>query len=261
MPRERYTFAQKRCLGLAGKVIQNTRMIGPGAKVGVAVSGGVDGWVLLKVLQLRRRIVPFRYDIMALHINPGFDSQSHVPLVDWLLQEGIAGHVEISRHGVDAHGPENRKRSACFYCSMLRRKRLFDLCAQYNLTHLAFVHNADDLAATFMMNLIQNGRIYGMALKDGFFGNRLSVIRPLLFVEKNFIIRAAQAWKLPIWKNECPSAGNTKRSDMETELAALYKIHPKAKTNILNALCRWEFNLAAAENNSQYVPDKEEPMP
>ncbi len=243
MARERYTFAQQRCLGLTGKLVQNTNMIGPNARVGIAVSGGVDSWVLLQVLHLRRRVVPFNYDIMALHINPGFAPHNHAPLLDWLEREGVAGHVELSDHGPRAHSPENLKRSACFYCAMLRRKRLFDLCAQYNLTHLAFGHNADDLAATFLMNLVQNGRVDGMAIKDDFFGGRLSVIRPMMLVEKSLIIRAAKAWGLPVWQGECPSAGNTRRSDMQEELNALYKIHPKAKTNILNGLCRWEFGL------------------
>ena len=57
---------------------------GPGAKVGVAVSGGVDSWVLLEVLRRRQRIVPFRFDIMAIHLNPGFDAENHAPLVEYL---------------------------------------------------------------------------------------------------------------------------------------------------------------------------------
>ena len=250
MSRERYTFAQKRCIALTGKLMQTTSMIHPGARIGVAVSGGVDSWVLLNVLHLRQRIVPFKFEIMALHINPGFDPENHAPLLEWLEREGVAGHVELSDHGLVAHGPENRKRSACFYCAMLRRKRLFDLCGHYNLTHLAFGHNADDLAATFLMNLIQNGRVDGLRIQDDFFGGRLGVIRPMLLVEKSSIIRAAKAWNLQVWKNNCPSAGNSRRSDIEHELAELYKLHPKAKTNVLNALCRWELNLTMAGKES-----------
>ena len=241
--RERLTFAQKRCIALTGKLMQNTAMIGPGARIGVAVSGGVDSWVLLNVLHLRRRIVPFKFEIMALHVNPGFDPENHAPLLEWLEREGVPGHVETTEHGTLAHSEVNRKRSACFFCAMLRRKRLFDLCAKYKLSHLAFGHNADDLASTFLMNLVQNGRVDGLKIKDDFFGGALSVIRPMLLVDKSLIIRAAKAWNLPVWKNDCPSAGNTRRSDMEEQLKALYSIHPKAKTNILSGLCRWEFDL------------------
>ena len=246
MTRERYTFAQKSCIALTGKLMQTTSMIHPGARIGIAVSGGVDSWVLLNVLHLRRRIVPFKFEIMALHINPGFEPESHAPLLEWLAHEGVAGHVETTNHGPAAHGPENRKRSACFYCAMLRRKRLFELCAQYNLSHLAFGHNADDLAATFLMNLVQNGRVDGLRIQDNFFGGRLGVIRPMMLVDKSQIQRAAKAWNLPVWKNNCPSAGNSRRSDIEHELRELYKLHPKAKTNVLNGLCRWELNLTTS---------------
>lgn len=241
--RERLSFAQKRCVALTGKLMQNTEMIGPGARIGVAVSGGVDSWVLLNVLHLRRRIVPFKFEIMALHVNPGFDPDNHAPLIEWLEREGVPGHVETTDHGLLAHSEVNQKRSACFFCAMLRRKRLFDLCAKYKLSHLAFGHNADDLASTFLMNLVQNGRVDGLRIKDDFFGGALSVIRPMLLVDKSLIIKAAKTWGLPVWKNNCPSAGATRRSDMEEQLKALYSIHPKAKTNVLAGLCRWEFDL------------------
>ena len=84
--------------------MQTTSMIHPGARIGVAVSGGVDSWVLLNVLHLRQRIVPFKFEIMALHINPGFDPENHAPLLEWLEREGVAGHVELSDHGLVAHG-------------------------------------------------------------------------------------------------------------------------------------------------------------
>ena len=249
--RERLCFAQKRCLALCGKLMQGSGMIAPGARIGIAVSGGVDSWVLLQTLHLRRRIVPFPFEIMALHVNPGFDPENHAPLLEWLEREGVPGHIEVSNHGPMAHSEINQKRSACFFCAMLRRKSLFDLCTKYRLTHLAFGHNADDLAATFLLNLIQNGRVDGMKMKDDFFEGRLSVIRPLMLVDKSLIIKAARAWKLPVWKNTCPSAGSTRRADMENVLQGLYTLHPKAKTNLLSGLCRWEFDLTLARDKGK----------
>ena len=64
MSKEKLSYAQQVCVKSAGKAMQRTGMVGPGAKVGVAVSGGVDSWVLLEVLRRRQRIVPFRFDIM-----------------------------------------------------------------------------------------------------------------------------------------------------------------------------------------------------
>ena len=240
MSRLAFTFQQERCVRLAGKLMQAARMIVPGARVGVALSGGMDSWALLKILQIRQRIVPFPFEIMALHVNPGFDPHSHAPMIDWLAANGIAGHAEITSHGPRAHSEENRKPSACFYCAMLRRTRLFELCRQYNLTHLAFGHNADDLVSSFMLNLCQTGRVEGMGMREGFFGGRLMVIRPLMLIEKKLIGKAVKQWNLPVWSNPCPSAGHTRRSDIMRDLDALCAGHKNRRKNIVNALCRWQ---------------------
>lgn len=240
MKKEKLSFSQQVCVKSAGKAMQRTDMIGPGARIGIAVSGGVDSFVLLKTLHLRQRIVPFKFEIMALHVNPGFDAASHAALIPWLSEHGIAAHVEVTDHGPHAHSEENQRNSACFRCAWLRRKRLFELCGHYRLSHLAFGHNADDLVHTFFMNMCQNGRVEGMSMCEDFFHGDLRVIRPLLLVEKSHIIKAARNWKLPLWANPCPSAGKTKRSEMAQSLDQLYGIYKDARRCVFNALSRWQ---------------------
>ena len=151
-----------------------------------------------------------------------------------------AADVEETDHGIHAHSEENLRRSACFRCAWLRRKRLFELCAQYRLTHLALGHNAEDLVQTFFMNLCRNGRVDGMTMSEPFFNGALRLIRPLLLVEKKHILRAARQWELPVWANPCPSAGKTKRSDMQERLEDLYTVQKDARRCIVNALTRWQ---------------------
>jgi tRNA(Ile)-lysidine synthase TilS/MesJ len=234
------SYPQECCVRLAGKLMQAAGMLVPGARIGVAVSGGMDSWALLKVLQIRRRIVPFPFEIMALHVNPGFEAHSHAPLMEWLADNGLSGHAELTSHGPRAHSEENRKASACFYCAMLRRKRLFDLCRQYTLSHLAFGHTADDLLSSFMLNLCQTGRVEGMGMKQAFFGGRLMVVRPLMLVEKKLIRKAVKQWGLPVWSNPCPSAGRTRRREIMRDIDALCAGHANRRRNIVNALCRWQ---------------------
>ena len=244
MGKDKLTYAQQVCIKSAGKAMQRAGMIRPGARVGIAVSGGVDSWVMLEVLRRRQRIVPFRYDIMALHLNPGFDPHNHQPLVDYLKRYGVAGHIEVTDFGPRGHSPENRKNSACFYCAMLRRTRLFELCHQYRLTHLAFGHNADDLVTTFFMNMVQNGRVDGMKMADPFFRGELLVIRPMLLVEKADIIRAARQWNLAVWDNPCPSSGNSNRAVFQNKVKSLYGEDKMLKKNLFNALRKWQLSLA-----------------
>ncbi len=256
MPREKYNYAQQVCIRSAGKAMQRTAMLHPGARVGVAVSGGMDSWVLLEVLRIRQGIVPFPFSLMALHVNPGFDPENHAPMLDWLRKTGVPGHLEVTDHGPRAHSPENRKASACFFCAMQRRRRLFELCRQYKLTHLAFGHNADDLVSTFFLNLAQNATVNGMSMREPFFKGQLMVIRPLLLTEKSMIAKAAKAWGMPIWGNPCPSAGVTRRAGVMEDLDRFCAGHKGMKRKIFNGLCRWQLGLTEQDlRHSMHTPE------
>lgn len=237
------TFAQKTCVSLTGKLMQNTEMVWSGARIGMAVSGGVDSFAMLQIMLIRRAIMPFPVELMVLHVNPGFEPESHTPLTRWCAGQGIPAHIELTDYGPRGHSDENRKRSACFYCSRLRRKRLFELCAQYDLTHLAFGHNAEDNVVTYFMNMLQNGRAEGIAPSEPFFGGKLQVIRPTLLLEKKVVKAAARQWKLPIWANVCPSNGITKRNHIHDWLGTAWKGNKRIKNNIFNAVSRQQVDL------------------
>ena len=239
------TFAQKKCVTATGKLMQQTEMVSGGARIGLAISGGVDSFLMLKVMTIRQAIMPFPVELMALHVNPGFEPASHEPLVRWCADNGIAAHVDLTDFGPRAHTVENRKNSPCFWCAMQRRKRLFELCRDYNLTHLAFGHNADDNVVTFFMNVVQNGRADGLSANEPFFGGKLHVIRPTMLLDKKTVIKAASQWKLPIWKNVCPSNGYTKRDEIHEWLRTIWRKDKRIKNNIFNAITRQQVDLTS----------------
>ena len=243
MARERWNYAQKVCVRSAGKLMQQAGLVRAGARVGVAVSGGADSLVLMRVMLERRAIAPFRFELMALHVNPGFDPEAHGPLAQWLAGLGVPAHLELDDHGVRAHQEEGRNGAACFRCSRMRRKRLFELVQRYGLTHLAMGHNAEDLAATFFMNLLMAGRVDGLAMREEFFGGMLTLIRPLLWVEKKDIRKAAVSWGLPVRENPCPSAGASGRSEMEAFLESTWRKDGRLKSNTLQGLLRWTLDV------------------
>ena len=110
------------------------------------------------------------------------------------------------------------------------------------------------------MNLSRNGRVDGMSMNESFFGGGLQLIRPLLLVEKKFILKAAKQWELPIWANACPSAGNTARSSMGETLEHLYRVSKDSRRCIFNGLTRWQLeknSTAAALGDEQPLPDAE----
>ncbi len=215
-----------------------SNMLGPNSRIGVAISGGMDSGVLLKILLLLKKKLPFKIEIMALHINPGFDTAHHLPLKKWIKKEGISAYFEINDMGPRAHSPENRTNSPCFFCSWRRRKRLFQLVKDFNLSHLAMGHTGDDLVSTFFINILYAGRVEGMYPCENFFKGEFKLIRPLLLLDKEKIYRAALSWKIPILENPCPSAKNSRRIRILEEIQKIWPEKKKRK-NIYSALYNW----------------------
>ena len=79
------TFAQKQCVSATGKLMQQTGMVSHGSRIGLAVSGGVDSFLMLRVMLIRQAIMPFPVELMVLHVNPGFAPESQ-PRPDRLVR-------------------------------------------------------------------------------------------------------------------------------------------------------------------------------
>ena len=71
---------------------------------------------------------------------------------------------------------------------------------------------------------------------QSFFNGTLDIIRPLSYVEKNQITLFGQLFNLPEFKNNCPSADKTKRSEIRRLLETLYKHNKHIKGNIFRSM-------------------------
>jgi tRNA 2-thiocytidine biosynthesis protein TtcA len=69
-----------------------------------------------------------------------------------------------------------------------------------------------------------------------FFGGKLTVIRPLAYVDEETILAFSREMDWPIKENPCPSAGTSKRAQMKDWLGRLYRRSPNIKGNIFHAM-------------------------
>jgi len=56
-----------------GKAIWDYKMLQDGDRVLIAVSGGKDSLCLLRIMQERLKFVPIKYEILACHVDMGFN--------------------------------------------------------------------------------------------------------------------------------------------------------------------------------------------
>lgn len=218
-----------------GRALAKYRMMAPGDRILVGVSGGKDSTALLWTLAERQRRSPIAYSLLPVYIDPGFAGGFAQDLRAQCRDMGLDLLVEYTDHGRIAHSADNRE-NPCFLCARLRRRRLFEIAHQHGCCKVALAHNRDDIIETFFMNICYAGEVSTMLPAQPLFKGLLTIVRPLAFAEEDLIRRFVRQQGWTVFQNPCPSAGRTKRREIKDMLHRLYRTNPKIKGNVFRAM-------------------------
>ncbi len=153
-----------------------SRMISPGDKVLVAVSGGPDSVCLLYLLKEMREEFPFDLSIAHMdHMARGEESAEDARFVR-ALGKKLGLETFIERVDV-CKEKETLKTSFQEAGRILRYRFLESILKDMGGTKLALGHTADDQMETFLINLLRGSGLKGLA---GMPEMRGPVIRPLI---------------------------------------------------------------------------------
>jgi tRNA 2-thiocytidine biosynthesis protein TtcA len=223
--------------GLAGKAIADYRMIEPGDRVMVCVSGGKDSYTLLDLLCSLQRSAPVQFELIAVNLDqkqPDFPAQV---LPDYLTALGVPFHVieQDTYSVVKRLIPEGR--TMCSLCSRMRRGALYRYASEQGITKIALGHHRDDIVETLFLNLFHGGRLKAMAPKFRSDDGRHVVIRPLAYIAERDIARYARGRAFPIIPcNLCGSQPNLQRRAIKRMLSAWELEHPGRTEAIFSSL-------------------------
>lgn len=230
-----------------GEAAFRYRMFDAGERIAVGISGGKDSLTLLRVLKDRQRISALPYTLHPIYVDPGFEGGFHLELQAWCQDLGLELTAEQTNHGPLAHSSVNRKKSPCFLCALMRRKRLFALSQSLGCRVLALGHTKDDIIETLFMNMCYAGKTGTMVPRQDLFNGRFRIIRPLTLVDEEQVVRLTRNFPeyFPVFTNPCPSAGQTKRQEIKAFLRTLYGQDKKIKGNIFRSMAnvRMEYML------------------
>jgi len=216
-----------------GKAIWDYKMLKEGDKVLIAVSGGKDSLVLLRIMKERTKFVPINYHIVACYVDMGFPWVNTDALKGFFEKESIPYRIAPPPEPWHPEEP-----FSCFWCSWNRRKTLFNIAHDEGFTKIAFAHHMDDIIETLLLNLFFQGEISTMQPYQEMFKGELAIIRPLAYVEEKDLIRLATQLQLPFVSSECPHSTLSKRKLMKGLVEELKKHNRNVKKNIYRSLKR-----------------------
>lgn len=231
----------KHILGHIRRAVEDYNMIEQGDKIAVALSGGKDSVTLLNGLKTLQIFYPKHFELIAISINPGFDSFNEE------LLKRICGKAEvplfIEKYDIKTIVFDERKEeNPCSLCANLRRGILNSTAKREQCNKLALGHNLDDVLETFMMNLFYGGSLNTFAPINYMSRSELTVIRPLIYIQEKETKKYIKSNNIEIMPKVCPMDGKSTREDMKKLLDELSVKLPYIRSNIIGAIQRNKIN-------------------
>ncbi|OGQ20503.1 MAG: tRNA 2-thiocytidine(32) synthetase TtcA [Deltaproteobacteria bacterium RBG_16_71_12] len=219
------------------RTVDRWRLIEPGDRLLVAISGGKDSYALLDLLWQAKQRAPFPFELTALHVDqaqPGYDGR---PLVRWLEQHAVPFEV-VREDTYSIVVDKTREGQAyCFLCARLRRGILYSAAERLGCNKLALGHHRDDGLETLLLNLCYAGKLQAMPARYTSDDGKLEVIRPLIDVAEAELRAFAAERAYPILPcNLCGAQDGLKREQMAALLASLEHTIPNVRSVMHHAV-------------------------
>ena len=228
---EQLSLSLRKKIGLAAG---RFRMISPGDKVMIGLSGGKDSLVLAIALSGLRKRSPMPFSLAACMVDITGGQREVSALKEFCDRLEMPFYVRS--HPIVGIIETRKERSPCSLCANIRQGILNGAAKDAGCNVLALGHNLDDAAETVLMNLFHTGRFKAFLPKFRQSRSGMTVIRPMVFAEEVKIQREARRLALPVAPYVCPFSLDTERSRTKRLLEKINADNPRVKYNIIRAL-------------------------
>jgi len=232
-PKPPWTALGRRIESATRKAIFEFELLQGVSRLGVALSGGKDSLTLLFMLKAIMGFGEPKIELVGLHVGGDFSCGAGVGssfLTDCCKQ------LEVPLEVRTAHPVEKLE---CYSCSRRRRKLLFDMATERGCSAVAFGHHRDDNAQTTLMNLLHKGEFSGLLPKIRLHAYKMTVIRPLIYVDEASIVSFARQCGFNRISCRCPVGQGSMRKQSDGLLDVLSSVFPNARANVASASLKY----------------------
>lgn len=159
--------------------IKEQKMMEPGEKVVIGLSGGIDSVCLFHILK------DLGYELEVVHVHHGIRGEEADR--DEAFVKGLCEQWKVPFHGYGCDVPKISKEqhlSEEEAGRMVRRQAFLETAEKINAAHIALAHHGNDRAETFLFHLNRGTGIKGLSSMKPVEGK---FIRPLLWAERKEI--------------------------------------------------------------------------
>ena len=225
------------------EAVRAYRLIEPGDKIAVCVSGGKDSMLLAKCIQQLKAHSEIPFDAEYIVMNPGYNEENERLIRFNLDRLGIPAHIFKSDifDVNDLIGGEH----PCYLCARMRRGFLYARAKELGCNKIALGHHKSDVIETTLMSMFFGGQIQGMMpkIKSANFEG-MELIRPLYCVLDDDIIHWQQYNDLTFIACACKltanlavgQQGQSARQDIKKLIKDFRSRNPDVDASIFKAL-------------------------
>lgn len=224
----------QKLMGLVRRCVEDYRMIQPGDKIAVGVSGGKDSLVLVRLLAGLREYADFSLEAVTVDMGLGMDYSGVADFCRELEVPYTVVKTEIGPIVFDYR----KEKNPCSMCAKMRRGALNQAILERGIHKVALGHHFDDAVETFVMSLIYEGRISCFQPVTDLDRTGVVQIRPMLYIHEKTVDNFASRMELPVVENRCPVDKHTKREEIKNLVYELSKTYPDLKERIFGAMQR-----------------------
>ena len=224
-------------LSTVRQAVDKYGMIEENDTVAVGLSGGKDSIALLTSLDRLKNFYPKKFSVVGISVDMGFDDAGDIfaPVREFCAEHEIPYHIEKTKIKEIVFDVRKEK-NPCSLCAKLRRGALVSCAKELGAGKLALGHHLDDAAETFMLTLVNEGRIGCYSPVTVYEDTAVTVIRPLIYTREADIRSLVKKENLPVVKSPCPEDGNTDRAEIKNVIRELEVNHRGLKKRIITAM-------------------------